>query len=470
MEPVDVTEQDLFTAPLEAKPTVFLFNPFTEAWIAHGKAFTPVKRQALLAEDLANLPQFLCDPGDVVLLKEPPSPGFLNLLTQAGFPSPEFVELREGRINPAEDICHRELAGLRPWAWGPDSVELLKPLFPQLGSEARTAYNPPYNEEIAQLYSKAWSANFLRTVLAHCRRFDDMSPAKAETQRSRSAAAARWLCSDQETGIAVDNLQDAFAAVAAIRSRGHHRVVVKQAYGLAGQNTIRLWEPEVLPAQRLWMANILTEGRHLLVEPWLERELDFSVQLEMGSSGLKLCGYTGLINDLKGQFLANWADADYRRSCPRKVAACFHPQADVSGCFLRLYEEIFSLLEAELRRVGFIGPISLDSLIYRTPQGDRRLKPIVEINPRYTMGRLTIELMKHASPGSGGLFRPVTLAQARKSGFADLASYASAFSQHLSLRIEGKLTPKIRQGAICLNDPRQAQVCLATFQLGSAVN
>ncbi len=67
----------------------------------------------------------------------------------------------------------------------------------------------------------------------------------------------------------------------------------------------------------------LRHGRQLVVEPWLERELDFSVQLEMGPRGLKLCGYTGLVNDRKGQFLANWAEADYSRCLPAKVAALF---------------------------------------------------------------------------------------------------------------------------------------------------
>ena len=45
-----------------------------------------------------------------------------------------------------------------------------------------------------------------------------------------------------------------------------------------------------------------------IIEPWLERQTDFSVQLEMAPDGFRLCGYTGLINDLRGQFQANWAD------------------------------------------------------------------------------------------------------------------------------------------------------------------
>ena len=98
--------------------------------------------------------------------------------------------------------------------------------------------------------------------------------------------------------MAVDTIEGALAAIAAIRRRGHHRVVAKEAHGVAGHNAIRLWEPEVLAAQRRWLVAAVQNRRQVVIEPWLERELDFSVQLEMGPRRLKLCGYTGLINDL----------------------------------------------------------------------------------------------------------------------------------------------------------------------------
>jgi len=64
-----------------------------------------------------------------------------------------------------------------------------------------------------------------------------------------------------------------------------------------------------LPAQRQWLTHALEDGQQLVVEPWLERELDFSVQLEMGPRDLTLCGYTGLVNDRKGQFRSTLASA-----------------------------------------------------------------------------------------------------------------------------------------------------------------
>src|ERR1035437_4198229 len=119
MELHDFAEQVLFATTLDEKlqspavvtdskgrtPSVFVFNPFAEGQIAHGKRFTPVKHQAMLASDLANLPQFLCRPDDIVLLAKRPSVEFLSAVKNAGFPLPEFMELNEGRIDPASSLC-----------------------------------------------------------------------------------------------------------------------------------------------------------------------------------------------------------------------------------------------------------------------------------------------------------------------------------------------------------------------------
>ncbi len=454
-------------AEISLTPSVFVFNPFAEGYIAQGKAFNPVKHQALLAEDLENLPQFLGQPGDVVLLPKRPSLEFLNGLRSAGLPLPEFVELKSGRIAPGSSLCHRQLGSLRPWAWAPDSIKLFEPLFARVENGPRTA-TQYFNDDIARLYSKAWSADFLRKVLARWRQDREASSRPAEAQSDGGAAAGEpWLCSEQESGTAVDTIEGALEAIAAIRHRGHHRVVVKESLGAAGHNALRLWEPEVLPTQRQWLAHAFTNGPQLVVEPWLERELDFSVQLEMGPRGLALCGYTGLVNDAKGQFLANWAEADYARRLPTKVAALLGAPAEVSGYIHRLYATVFALLEAEVRRVGFVGPIGIDAFVYRAPQGDCRLKPVVEINPRYTLGRLTLELMKYAGLGSRGVFRLVNRAQARAAGFADFPGYARFLGTRFPLSFEADPVRSIRRGVICLNDPAQAQVCLATFAVNT---
>jgi hypothetical protein len=441
---------------------VFVFNPFAEGYIARGAAFTPVKHQAMLARDLAHLPQFLCGPRDVVVVPHRPSPEFLASIGRAGFPPPEFVEVGEGGGFPEEQWRGRDFGSLRPWAWGPDSVKLLAPLFGRVSGEPRTAERA-FNEPIARLYSKAWSAGFLRRVLAHWERLGEERGIGAGGPGE--VVAGPCLCNELEAGVAVDNVDAAWEAIAAIRRRGHHRVVVKEALGLAGSNAVRLWEPEILPAQRRWLARAIEEGLQLVVEPWLEREMDFSVQLEMGQGGVELRGYTGLVNDCRGQFLGNWAEPEYFRRAPARVAALLGPGAGVSLRIERFYDEVFTLLEAELRQAGYVGPVSIDALVYRTARGDRRLKPVVEINPRYTMGRLTVELMKRAAAGSRGRFRLASLGRIREEGFADFIGYADALGERSPLRLDAGSAGGIREGVLCLNDPREAGACLATFEV-----
>lgn len=430
-------------------PSVFLFNPYAEAHISEGKAFTPTKHQAQLAADLSNLPQFLGTSKDIVLVPEIPSSAFLEALARVGLPVPDFVQLAEGRIETHHPLRQRRVGALRPWAWAPDSAEVLQSLagcLPQIGlAEAR------FSEDIAKLYSKVWSLELLKEALP------------------LFGGAPPWICSEAELGIEARTLEDALNAVSTIRRRGYLKVVLKEAFGQAGHNAIRLWESEISLAQRKWLTRALSRGHSVVVEPWLDRVLDFSVQMEKSAHGLEIRGFTGLLNDLKGQFVANWAGPDHRHCLPEQVRGLFDSDDKVITHVLRFYDQVCSLMDAKLDRAGFRGPISIDAFVYRTAHGQCRLKPIVEINPRYTMGRLTLELMKHVSSGSSGLFRLVNRSQAGAAGFSGLSAYARHFVNRSSIMELGELGPKIREGAVCLNDPQRAGVCLATFEVGPSL-
>jgi uncharacterized ferritin-like protein (DUF455 family) len=492
-----IAELDVFSQSKGRTPNVFVFNPFAEARIAHGKSFNPTKHQAQLARDLANLPQFLCRQDDIVLVSQKPSVEFLSGIKQAGFALPEFVELSErgsmsrsksptsGKLinfdgrgeggtaaghRPAlRNLTERKLGRLRPWAWGPDSVELFEPIFGNLTGEKRTT-SGSFNPNIAQLYSKAWSAELLNTILGR-RRGDEsqINKPKSSPRLLTSSPTENWLCTEHEVGVAVNSLDEALAAIATIRQRGHHKIVIKEALGLAGSNAMRLFEPEILETHRRWIANAVTNGNQLVVEPWLERELDFSVQLEMADDGLKLCGYTGLLNDAKGQFQGNVAAPGHQKKIPANLIALFPEPPDIAQRLHALYANIFVFLEEELRRVNYLGPVGIDAFAYCDADGKVRLKPIVEINPRYTMGRVTVELMKHVAPGSRGLFRLISCKQALAEGSADFIACARSLSERFPIHLKSEPSPRLSEGAMCLNDPAQAQVCLAVFQVALGV-
>jgi uncharacterized ferritin-like protein (DUF455 family) len=482
-----IAELNVFSQSRGRTPNVFVFNPFAEVRIAHGKSFNPSRHQAQLAQDLENLPQYLCRQDDIVLVNQKPSVEFLSGIKQAGFALPEFVELPErgsvsrstsclaqasekfiahghaapGHRPTVRELARRKLGRLRPWAWGPDSVELFAPLFSNLTGEKRDARGS-FNPAIAQLYSKAWSAALLKKILG---RAGSTHPAANPDCFRRARSDAPYLCTANEAGVAVNSLVDALTAIAAIRQRGHHKIVVKEAHGLAGSNSIRLFEPEIMESHRRWIANAVENGRQLVVEPWLDRVLDYSVQLEMTPDGLKLCGYTGLTNDAKGQFQANTATPGHQKKIPADLIALFPEPPDIAQRLHALYADIFALLEKELRRANFLGPVGIDAFAYRNADGIIRLKPLVEINPRYTMGRVTVELMKHVASGSRGKFRLVGRKQILAEGFTDFAAFAHSLNERFPIQLKGEPVPRISEGALCLNDPARAQVCLAVLQV-----
>jgi uncharacterized ferritin-like protein (DUF455 family) len=455
-----IAELDVFSQSKGRTPNVFVFNPFAEARIGHGKSFNPTKHQAQLARDLENLPQFLCRQDDIVLVNQKPSVEFLSGIKQAGFDLPEFLELSE-----TKNLAQRKLGRLRPWAWGPDSVEMFAPIFGNLTGEQRTV-SGSFNPTVAQLYSKAWSTTLLEKIIRR-RRGDEshIKTTKFSQSLLTSSPTDNWFCTENEVGVAVISLAEALAAIAMISQRGHQKIVIKESLGLAGSNAIRLFEPEILETHRRWITSAVENGRQLVVEPWLDRVLDFSVQLEMAGDGLKLCGYTGLLNDAKGQFQGNTAAPGHQKKIPANLLALFPEPPDIAQRLHALYADIFALLEAELRRADFLGPLGVDAFAYRDVDGKILLKPVVEINPRYTMGRVTVELMKHVASGSRGVFRIVSRKQALADGFENFPAYARALSERFPIQLKGEPSPRISAGAISLNDPAQAQLCLAMFEV-----
>ena len=478
---------NVFSQSKGRTPTVYIFNPLAEARMAGGRAFNPTKHQAQLTRDLSNLPQFLCRQDDIVVIDQRPSVHFLSGLKEAGFPLPEFVELNwSAGLRPGLSqssilkragseigaptafaaLAQRKLGGMRPWAWGPDSLDLFKPLFANVTSNQCKA-NICFNDGIAALYSKSWSASFLRCFL-RSRRGNEAVAVTPKTEFPPPHVGGykdSWLSGEAEVGITVNTFAETLDAIAAIRARGHHKIVLKESIGVAGSNALRLFEPEITENQKRWMENVFAAGYQVVVEPWLERELDFSVQLEMTPTGLKVCGYTGLINAAKGQFLGNWAEPRYERKLPSPVLAALEVLPVPGNKIQLLYDDLFAALESELRAVNFLGPMGIDALIYRTESGERRLKPVVEINPRYTMGRVTVELMRHTAQGSFGLFRLINRPLLRTEGCDDFAAFARRLQEDCPLQFSPEPARRISEGAICLNDPEQAQVCLAVFQV-----
>ena len=123
-------------------------------------------------------------------------------------------------------------------------------------------------------------------------------------------------------------------------------------------------------------------------------------------------------------------------------------------------------LEAGLRTRGFEGPIGVDAFVYRDSEGKTRLKPVVEFNPRYTMGRLTLELMRSVAPGAYGRFRLVGKPQLKALGSANFEEFRRKLAREHPLVCKGDARAQIQQGAVMVTDSTRAESVCGVFEVG----
>lgn len=430
-------------------PVVHLFRPTVEdehARGAGGRSSVLGATAAVLdlARDQATLPLWLSRPGDVVLVPARPGDAWLEELASAGAELPELVVVE--REDVAGALGDRPLSGLRPWGWSPDVARLLAPLAPRVRPTAAawTSWAPTPDEAhaLAPLFGKPWGAERLSELLAA--RPDLVALAGGPEVVGRTCATEAEV----------------------LAALGPGRWVVKARFGSAGRAAIRVDDAAPDAHQAGWIKNTLERHGAVVVEPWLARTADLSAQLLVrGPGDVALVGLTRFLTDARGQYLGHVVgpydaglDAPTRRLLATGGRAALEDAARHVG--------------RDLAASGFRGHAGVDALVHRVDGGAGpapvealRLKPIVEVNPRTTMGLVALELGRLLRPGQVGLWRHVTASQARKAGL-ELASLAAKARALAPLVVEGG---RLERGALFTNDPAAAQAVLGVLLVGEGL-
>lgn len=404
-------------------PTVFLFNPACEAEICHverghgPQSFTPALPVATLARDLATLPMAFAAEGDVVLVPEEPDPAFLSTLSAAGFTLPEWV-------SPAglAGLAERKLGRLEPWGWSPVVAQQLAPLAAQV-SHGRRGWEPAW----AELAAKTWSVAERPALVAA---LDDPRVVDVPARVCRSA-------------------EEAAAAVEALLPLTG-QVVMKSRLGSSGQGALRVEAP-LQAKERAWLAHTLPVQGAVVVEPWLDRRLDLSFHFDLEPGGhARWRGALRFEADRRGQFtglhLGLWNEG-----LDAALVRFLH-EGD-RRWLSRVGQRVMRHLAPRLAAAGHSGPVGVDALVFQGPDG-LRLHPFVELNPRFTMGRLGLHLQAHLAPGRVGRWRIVPLQQVERAGYAGFVDWAAAQRLRAPLRMKDG---HIEEGALLTTDPARAR-------------
>lgn len=344
-------------------PVLHWFNPNCESHARAafvGKPWQPDKTALALEHDLEALMLACCRRDDALLMRRPPSVEHLHQLKRAGLELPEIVPLKE-RGRPAH-ISARKLSGLRPWAWSPDASDTLRPF---TGSIAPGMPHP---------WREAWPAEWFSKEIGL--RLEELLGPVPETGRL---------------------FHDTDAVLSEItRHLAAGQALLKAPFACAGRGHLRVNHESIPAKTRGWIDNTLAAHGAVVVEPWLDRVLDFSALYESKADGVAHLGFTVMENDAAGRFLGIRVGPKWGNLLPEDIAAFLFREARV----LDLYQNRLPPLIAGLLP-GYRGPLCVDAMVHRRADGSMALKPVVELNVRFTMGRLAWEWMKHGDGGPG---------------------------------------------------------------------
>ncbi len=426
-----IDELEIFSRSRGRCPDVFWFNPNCEGEVASGRAGDQAsKLVSQLAEDLRALPMLYCAQDDVVLVEHRPSVDFLRRLRGLGFTVPEFVEYGSGGAG-VKALAERKLHGLRPWGWSPQSATFLKPLADGLASGEALRWRSDWQV----LYSKAWSAERLRAFL----------------RESNDA----WLCDADVVG-RVCQTADAVEALLADWT-AWDEVVIKAAIESSGRGHIHARGGQLRPEQRGWLENVLARHGAVVVEPWLDKVLDLSLHLDVDAHGqVQVAGWTRFFTDARGQYRGTLV-GQMVSGLEEETKKFIYGDGRDPRRLQRLGEQLGHHIGGALAQLGYVGPVGVDALVYRSGS-DLSLKPIVEINPRTSMGRVALALRQRVNSARTALWLVVTQREAQAAGFDTLGKWAERFAAAWPARL-AEDGAQLSEGALFVTDPTRARTC-----------
>ncbi|CAA6676495.1 MULTISPECIES: DUF455 family protein [unclassified Lentimonas] len=438
-----IQDLEIFQQSRGRTPSVHWFNPQAEQTAA---ANASTHAETPLQSDLAYLPAYLSRQDDLLIMSAQPTPEFLRQIQSYGFHLPEILLTRKNHA----PVITRKINDLRPWAWTPDSVAFFQPHLDTV-TQPRPA-DALWNDGIRELFSKSWSANWAS-------KFTDDSPAD-------------WLAPCEVYGKPANNLDELLSLRAHYAALGYANIVCKAPFGTAANGIRCLLEGESIGAALdKWLHTIWAEQGSVLIEPWLERVYDFSVQFEQRDAGLKPLAFTRMVNNRRGQFSGIITNGFTKGLAPELTRFLMTRAANGRPRTFEHYEsQIAPALAAELSTKQFQGPLGIDAFIYRDAEQQLRLKPVVEINPRTTMGRIAHALEQHNAAGTVGFFQIITRAQLKKSTASNFAEWAKQLTATHPIQLTDEPKPRIRSGSFPLTDPLQAKQFLAVYHVRESVD
>ncbi|MCC6743217.1 MAG: hypothetical protein IT175_05085 [Acidobacteria bacterium] len=244
-----------------------------------------------------------------------------------------------------QDVSPDSSRRLEPWGWTPSVLEFGR----RIGDGARA----PSIDVVRKVSSKEFSH-----------------------------AIERELGSVLDGAAVVDSIEQLESALASACPGAGDKWVIKGPFGFAARERVLGRGPALDDRAGKWVARRLARGERLIFEPWLDVVREYGVPMWVGEDGaVEIAGFSDLQTNGAGAATGYWIG--------RRL------EETVASELTRVALEV----GARLSLAGYWGPAGIDAL-----EHSGGLRPLVEINPRWTMGHVAVAASPALSPGT--FFRP----------------------------------------------------------------
>ncbi|MCA8996757.1 MAG: hypothetical protein KDA80_07225 [Planctomycetaceae bacterium] len=160
--------------------------------------------------------------------------------------------------------------------------------------------------------------------------------------------------------------------------------VLKTPLSQAGRGQMRGCGRLLNSAQLGWIKKRLQEGRVLILEPWLRKTREFGVLWDIPRDGPpQLLQITELLTCSKGGYLGTRFPGF--RSGTNWFQELFNAQRTAA---------------LKVQETGYHGPLAIDAMDFVQQNGESALRPLQDLNARWSMGRIAWEWRKKLAPAS----------------------------------------------------------------------
>jgi len=357
-------------------PQLFLFNPGYEMEILCGKShFTPPYTIQRMIADLELLPVWYGGGGSFTLVRNVKSTQFVQSMPKCfhyKLSSPMILNLMMRELFKCKKLGKApKLPPLNAEVWGLSARSL--DVFKEFKTHGMNIEIPEWKDELGELTKRQTAA---RCLVRLQEIFPELKP---------DVAIPQFFSEPADIKAYVETNKPPF--------------VIKTPLSSSGRGLYWLRSNSIDTRAETWIGGALKKQGSVSIEPALNKTLDFAA--EFYSDGAGNIDYVGLSifeTNANGQFVGCLLGTqDFLLSRLNE----FMSPDDYFYLVEKLRQTLVEIIGSKYK--GFMG---VDMMIYNTEDGNYAIHPFVELNLRYTIGLVAMQLSANfVHPGSQGMFR-----------------------------------------------------------------